>query len=222
MQMERRKFLETLGAGLAVISAAEILRLGPTPASGDELPAWGNFEKAPAFHPTAKNILGPFFREGSPFRAKVTPPLAKGTVLLISGRVWGHDTGAPLPHAVIDVWHADDDGRYDNDNPETPPGKGAFKNRARVVTDSLGYYEYEAIHPGRYQTSPGVWRPSHVHYYIRHPGYKDLITQLYFRGDPHNAKDPFIVESLIIDVEKVAVGSSFYERGRFDIVLEPK
>src|SRR5271170_3835458 len=37
---------------------------------------------------TEDNILGPFYRSGAPFRAKITPPLEAGTVLVISGRVW--------------------------------------------------------------------------------------------------------------------------------------
>ena len=52
------------------------------------------------------------FREGAPYRAKVTPPLAEGTVLLVSGRVWGADTRKPLAGAVLDVWQADAHGRY--------------------------------------------------------------------------------------------------------------
>ena len=45
---------------------------------------------------TEDNILGPYYRAGAPFRAKVTPPLEPGTVLVINGRVWGHDTKKPL------------------------------------------------------------------------------------------------------------------------------
>src|SRR5262245_53054346 len=169
--------------------------------------------------PTEDNILGPYFREGAPFRAKVTPPLVKGTTLLIRGRVWGFDTKKPLASAVLDIWQADADGRYDNDDPKKPPAKGVYVNRARVLTDETGYYEYETIHPGPYQIGPDAWRPAHIHYLVRKAGYANLITQLYFKGDKFNAKDEFIKPSLIIDLVGAKVNGIAIETGVFDVVL---
>jgi catechol 1,2-dioxygenase len=170
--------------------------------------------------PTEDNILGPFYRKGAPFRAKITPPLIEGTVMLIAGRVWGVDTRKPLAGCVLDVWQADHHGRYDNDDESKPPKPDVFANRARLITDENGGYEYESIHPGRYKIGPETWRPSHVHYLVRHPGYKPLVTQLYFKGDPHNETDQFIKPSLIIELrkERSATGQ-VYEAGVFDIVL---
>jgi hypothetical protein len=37
--------------------------------------------------PTEDDVLGPYYRALAPYRGKVTPPLAKGEVLVISGRV---------------------------------------------------------------------------------------------------------------------------------------
>lgn len=169
--------------------------------------------------PTEDNILGPYFREGAPFRAKITPPLAKGVPLLIRGRVWGFDTKKPLAHATLDIWQADHAGRYDNDDPNKPPARGVYIYRARVLTDETGYYEYETIHPGPYKTGPDTWRPSHIHYLVRKAGYSNLITQLYFHGDRFNAKDEFIKPSLIIKLEGVKVNGTTIETGVFDVVL---
>ena len=106
---------------------------------------------------------------------------------------------------------------------EIPEGKartrGSAANRARLITDEEGYYEYETVHPGRYQIGEGIWRPSHVHYMVRHPGYTPLVTQLYFKGDPMNEKDMFIRASLIIEVKEEKVAGGAYEAGTFDIVL---
>jgi catechol 1,2-dioxygenase len=169
--------------------------------------------------PTEDNILGPYYREGAPFRAKVTPPLARGTPLVIRGRVWGFDTKKPLVSAMLDIWQADADGRYDNDDPNKPPAKGVYVNRVRILTDETGYYEFETIHPGPYKTGPDAWRPSHIHYLVRRAGYTNLITQLYFKGDRFNAKDEFIKPSLVIPLESGKVNGIAIETGVFDVVL---
>jgi catechol 1,2-dioxygenase len=232
MSVSRREFFR---GGLATAGAAALtLRADalPTPPSGTlkHYPEFQVLAEAPqpgvappalavGARPTEDNILGPYFREGAPFRAKVTPPLAKGIPLVIRGRVWGFDTKKPLPFAVLDIWQADHAGRYDNDDPNRPPAKGVYVNRARVATDETGYYEYETIHPGPYRTGPDTWRPSHIHYLVRKAGYANLVTQLYFKGDKFNDKDEFIKPSLIIALEPAKVNGTAIETGAFDIVL---
>ena len=34
-------------------------------------------------------------------------------------------------------------------------------------------------------------RPAHIHYRVTAEGHKELISQLYFHGDPHIEKDPW-------------------------------
>src|SRR5690348_6469998 len=124
----RRDFVRRGGIGLAGLGVGGLLlRAGepPTPASG-ALGAYGQYlQGRPAppaaqpgkWAPTEDNILGPFYRPGAPYRAKITPPLEPGTVLLVRGQVWGHDTRKPLANATLDVWQANASGRYDNDDP---------------------------------------------------------------------------------------------------------
>ncbi len=227
----RRDFLRRSAIGLAASGVSGLwLRAdeAPTEHSGDlgtygqylkEQPAPPRRDAPGGLAPTEDNILGPFHRKGAPFRAKITPPLEPGKVLLISGRVWGHDSRKPLENAVMDIWQANSEGRYDNDDPSHPPAKDVFQNRARLVTDESGYYEYETVHPGAYQIAPNVWRPSHIHYWVRCRGYQDLITQLYFKGDPRNDTDTFIKKSLIIALAAQKTRGGTYEAGSFDIVL---
>jgi catechol 1,2-dioxygenase len=217
----RRDFV----AGLATAGVAGwVLRAEaqPTPPAGQPGAAAPAAAPGAKWAPTEDCILGPFHRPGAPFRAKVTPPLESGVVLLITGRVWGFDTKKPLAGARLDVWQANARGRYDNDDPANPPRKDVFKNRARLIADETGYYEFETIHPGPYKIGPEQWRPSHIHYIIAHPGYETLTTQLFFRGDPHNKTDAFIKESLVIDLRTVKVGEAAYEAGTFDVVLAPR
>jgi catechol 1,2-dioxygenase len=240
----RRKFLHTSLSGLAAAAVGTLsLRADaqPTPPSGD-LGAYGDYlrqhgeaiehpRRLPAvapptgpLTPTEPDILGPFYRQGAPFRGKLTAPLEPGEVLLIRGRVWGHDTRQPLPGAVLDLWQANRAGRYDNDDPRRPPRPDLFANRARLRCDETGYYEYETIHPGPYLVGPNAWRPPHIHYLVRCEGYRQLVTQLYFKGDPHQAADPFIKPSLTIDLQTITVqqiGRPQYRVGTFDIVLAP-
>lgn len=242
-QINRREMLRYSTGGLAALGLASLtLRAGAqaTPTSG-HVGAYGDYlrkrgeavdlppaaksgtdEKAgPAqWAATEDNILGPFYRDGAPFRGKVTPPLEPGHVLLITGRVWGLDTRKPIGGAVIDLWQANEQGRYNNDDPNNPPAEGVFINRCRIITDSSGGYEYETIHPGAYKTGPEKWRPPHVHYLIRARGYSTLVTQLYFEGDAHQKEDEFIKPSLIIPLRERRRGDMTWRNGVFDIVLQ--
>ena len=59
----------------------------------------------------------------------------------------------------------------------------------------------------------------HIHYWVRKQNYRDLVTQLYFRGDQHQREDEFIRPSLIIDLREVRTQHGTYKVGLFDIVL---
>lgn len=231
-QSSRREFLQRTPIGLAAVSASSYLLIGDAMATepSGKVGEYGAYLKeqgaaAPVaprdWRPTEDNILGPFYRKGAPYRAKVTPPMLPGEVLHVSGRVYALDTRKPLAGAVLDIWQANAKGRYDNDDPARPPAKGVFENRARLLTDESGYYEFETIRPGPYKIGQNMWRPSHIHYLIRAARYQDLITQLYFKGDPYNGPDRFIKTSLIIDLKKINTDSGRYDRGVFDIVLAP-
>lgn len=215
----RRLFLHQ-GAALGLFAAATEASggLGTYAALAQETPP----PAGPGGRPwaaTEDNILGPFHRRGAPFRGKVTPPLEPGNLLLIRGRVFGLDTRRPLPNTVLDVWQANAEGRYDNDDPRNPPAAEVFLNRARLLTDENGFYEYETIHPGAYRIAADQWRPPHIHYWVRHPQYTELVTQLYFRGDPHQRGDAWIKPSLIIDLAEQRTRRGNYKIGTFDIVL---
>jgi catechol 1,2-dioxygenase len=204
----------------------------PTPATADvhDYEAFLDKNGIPQVHPAGKwepsykDILGPFFVKGAPFRGKVTPPLEPGDLLVIHGRVWGYDTKKPISNAVLDVWQADAKGRYDMTSPTNPPKKSEFRNRIRLVTDETGHYEYETIRPSAYQIGAGesAFRPAHIHYMIQASGHKKLITQLYFKGDPYLATDRSGKNSnLVIDPKTVKIDAGTYQSGTFDIVLEP-
>ena len=228
--VNRRDLLCQGLAGLAAISSSSLLlaeEAAPTDATLD-VHNYENFldkNGIPQIAPTATweqthpDILGPFYVPGSPFRGKVTAPLAKGTPLVVRGRLWGFDTKQPLKNAVLDVWQADHLGRYDMTDPKQPPEWHEFRNRIRLVTDETGYYEYETIRPAAYRAGRGV-RPAHIHYMVQAPGYGRLITQLYFKGDPNIARDRSASQSnLLVTPQEKKVTGGTYQLATFDIVL---
>src|SRR5947209_15020917 len=96
----RRSFLRRGAAGLAAVGAGTLMLdacAAPTESSGtlgaykdflEKFDKPGDESAKPLLPPNVKqwsatedNILGPYYRKGAPFRAKVTPPLAGGVVL---------------------------------------------------------------------------------------------------------------------------------------------
>ena len=75
---------------------------------------------------TTPQPYGPFYREGAPFRGKLSLPGEPGTTFVLSGRVWAFDTKRPLPGVVMDFWHVDLQEKYSN-------GTTDFRNRGRLV-----------------------------------------------------------------------------------------
>lgn len=124
---------------------------------------------------------GPFYTNNPPSisnnqLANSTEP---GTKLIISGRVMNLDCSQVIPNAVVDVWHANDAGAYDN---------AGYNLRGQMQTNNQGFYIFETIKPGRYLNG-NTYRPSHIHFKITPPNFSTLTTQLYFQGDPYIASD---------------------------------
>lgn len=164
--------------------------------------------------PTEPNIEGPYYRPGAPHRSDLRPAGAEGVPLEIAGCVRSLDCRSILGGAVLDVWHADARGRYDNDGhlADMP-----FLYRGVVAADERGEFRVRTIVPGRYLNGR-TYRPAHVHVKVTAPGHVPLTTQLYFPGDPFNAEDPFIRPSLVMDIST----EHGTQRGRYEIVLSPE
>jgi len=166
--------------------------------------------QAPTCGLTEANIEGPYYRAFAPRRSNLSGQ-AEGVPLELRGRVLSADCSSPLSGAVVDIWHADSHGHYDNDGSDTM-GQG-FHFRGVVAADARGEYSVKTIVPGRYLNGR-QYRPAHVHVKLSAAGHAPLTTQLYFPGDPFNDVDPFIKKSLVIDME-----GKDEKRGRYDFVL---
>lgn len=217
--MQRRSFL-----GLAAVGTASLILRSdarPTPRSHDAAIAEEMFSawlpddtRIGELKPTVSRDLGPFYRSGAPYRAKMTPPFEPGTVLLVTGRVWSFATKKPIHGASLDLW------QVDNQTKDYSNGNGDFKNRARLITDEKGAYEFETVHPVPYNPSPNFWRSPHIHFIANAAGHKRLVSELFFKGDEKQDIDTLFHPSLAMAAVEKSVNGQKYEYVVFDIVLE--
>jgi len=124
--------------------------------------------------------------------------------LTIAGTIFqSSDCATPVAHATIDIWHCDAHGSYDN---------SGFKCRGLVKSDGQGRYSFKTIFPPSYGS-----RPRHIHFKVRADGFKELTSQIYFKGDP-NLQNDFAKNaepSRVLAIKKMQDG----QHGQFDIYL---
>ncbi len=140
---------------------------------------------------TPRQTEGPFYTPSTPLRASFLEGGEK-TRFVLAGRVLSPDC-KPVPNALVDLWHADEEGAYDN--------KG-FRYRGRQFTGSEGRYRFETIVPAHY---PG--RTRHYHLKVQPRGGRLLTTQLYFPDDPANARDGLYRRELEMRMAKRGEGT---------------
>lgn len=161
---------------------------------------------------TTDDILGPYYLAGSPNTALVAQANEPGTRLFLSGTVLANDCETPIPGVKIEVWQANAAAIYDTSQ--------NFLLRGTVFSDENGLYAFETIMPGAYLNG-NQYRPKHIHFKVTKPGFPDLITQLYFEGDPYIANDPWASQpdafQRIIPLN--TIGEDQLD-GQFDIVLD--
>jgi len=191
----RRKILRSALAsgslGLAIGYSASTFAqgAGPTPQchDGDEA--------------TARQTEGPFFKPSSPQRTDLVEPGTKGRLMEITGQVLTRSC-RPLERALVDLWHADERGEYDN---------SSFRYRGHLFTDGEGRYRFRTIMPAVY---PG--RTRHYHVKVQAPGRPVLTTQLYFPDEPANRRDGLFRRDLVMQMAEASDGLAAH----FDFVLD--
>ena len=149
---------------------------------------------------TSSQTEGPFFKTNTPRRVSLVEPLSKAARLVVTGQVLSAQCG-PIANALLDFWHADEDGEYDN---------RGFRYRGHQFTDADGRWRLETILPAVY---PG--RTRHIHVKVQRPHGRILTTQLYFPGEPRNRTDSIFDSSLLMDIRRAGSG----RRAQFRFVL---
>lgn len=182
------------GAGIVLAQDTETPVLAPTPACGD----------ADDFAETVAQTEGPFFTPDSPERASLLEPGMPGTKLVVTGYVYSTDC-QPIANALLDFWHCDDAGVYDN---------AGYTLRGHQFTDAEGRYQLTTIVPGLY-----TGRTRHIHVKAQRPDAAVLTSQLYFPDIPEeNARDGIFDARLLMDYQDAEDGDG--KIGFFTFVLE--
>jgi len=135
---------------------------------------------------TPDQAEGPFYTPDSPRRASLREEGMTGANLTVGGFVV--DTaGRTIPEALVDFWHADDAGVYDNEG---------YRLRGHQFTDAEGRYVFHTIVPGLY---PG--RTRHIHVKVQAPDGEILTTQIYFPGEEANSEDGLYDDALLLEMQ---------------------
>lgn len=175
---------------------------------------------------TASNVLGPFYRPEAPWignPGSIVRSPTNGTAVVVSGGVTGARSGDAIADAVVDVWQADADGAYSNEDAALDP----WNLRGRLRTDAAGRFDIATIVPSHYTVKHDgpvgqlldalgrhPWRPAHIHFRVDADGYRTLVTQAYI------ADGPYLDDDAINGVKPELVVAVRDGRLAFDMTLD--
>jgi protocatechuate 3,4-dioxygenase alpha subunit len=172
---------------------------------------------------TPSQTVGPFFKPGlirSGQESMVTPK-TRGERITIEGRVLDGDA-AGVSDAMIELWHANADGRYDHpDDSQEKLIDPDFHGFGRTATDERGCFRFYTIKPGSVPGPGNLLQAPHINVSIFARGLlKRLVTRIYFPDEPLNAADAVLNNvaagrrsTLVAHVDQPGIL-------RFDIVLQ--
>jgi catechol 1,2-dioxygenase len=149
---------------------------------------------------TTANLLGPFWRAGSPpvqNGGSIVRSETAGTPMFVTAHVKDLE-GKPVADAEVDVWHTSGEGIYENQD----PGQADWNLRGKFTTDAEGKIWFRSIKPIGYPIPVNGpvgdllraqgrhnLRPAHIHFLIYKPGFKTQFSQVYSSDDPNLETD---------------------------------
>jgi protocatechuate 3,4-dioxygenase, alpha subunit len=174
--------------------------------------------------PTPSQTVGPFFHIGLPTdgRQEVVPP-EHPAAIRIEGTVFD-GTGAPVIDALIELWQANEAGRYAHpeDSREELALDERFSGFGRCGTDESGRFGFVTVKPGAVPAPGGGMQAPHIEVSVFARGLlKRLVTRIYFADEEEaNLEDPVL--SLVEDPESRSTLLAAAQGGgyRFDIHLQ--
>jgi protocatechuate 3,4-dioxygenase alpha subunit len=144
---------------------------------------------------TTSQTVGPYLHIGLTWliTEDLAPAGVAGERVGIQGRVLDGD-GRPVNDALVEIWQANAAGRYAHplDRREEPLERG-FRGFGRSATDDEGRFRFRTIKPGRVPGPSGRLQAPHIAVSVFMRGLlRQLVTRIYFPGDPANAEDPVL------------------------------
>ena len=149
---------------------------------------------------TTANLLGPFWRAGSPRTengASIVRSPTPGAPMFVTAYVRDL-AGKPVADAEVDVWHTSGEGIYENQDPQ----QADMNLRGKFTTDAEGKISFRSLKPIGYpipingpvgdllrEQGRHNLRPAHIHFLIFKPGYKTQFSQVYSSDDPNVETD---------------------------------
>jgi catechol 1,2-dioxygenase len=144
---------------------------------------------------TTANLLGPFWRQGSPRTengASIVRSPTPGDPIFVTATVRDRE-GRPVADAEVDVWHTSAAGIYENQD----PAQADMNLRGKFTTDAKGQVRFRSVKPAGYPIPVNGpvgellraqgrhnMRPAHIHFLIHKPGFKTQFSQVYSSDDP--------------------------------------
>jgi hydroxyquinol 1,2-dioxygenase len=151
-------------------------------------------------HETTANLMGPFWRMGSPTTpngGSIVRSATPGDPVFVTAWV-RDDQGQAVADAEVDVWQASGEGYYENQD----PAQADMNLRGKFRTDAQGRITFRTVKPSGYPIPVNGpvgaliraqgrhnMRPAHIHFLVHKPGYKTQFSQLYSSDDPHLETD---------------------------------
>ncbi len=166
--VKRRQFIKGASLSAIALSTTGVIHFDGTSYIGD--------------CETTTDILGPFYRPNAPVRNNLVIEDMPGEIVKLVGKVLHDDCSTSIENAKVELWHCSAEEVYDNDTDE-------YNYRGTTFCNAKGEYHFITQMPVPYDAGGGMYRPAHFHLMISAPGYQNLITQLYFTGDPYLDKD---------------------------------
>ncbi len=148
---------------------------------------------------TSSSVLGPFHVSGAPALAYGGDMKRHygGPLLLAEGVIKDTD-GNPIAGAELDIWQTAPNGLYASQDAE----QDTYSFHALMTVGDDGRYAFTTVKPIEYTVpSDGPvgdilracgrhpWRPSHLHYIVKAPGYRSLVTEIFPNDDPYLDED---------------------------------
>lgn len=147
---------------------------------------------------TARTIEGPLYIPGAPetdsYAELENDPEENRDLerFYMEGEVKDVD-GNPVEGALLEIWHCNGNGMYSYF--DTTQSEFNLRRAIRIGAD--GKYKFKTVLPPGYACPPNspserlmtmlgrhAARPAHIHFFVTHPDYRKLTTQINIEGDP--------------------------------------